>query len=84
MGLYEPVHGSAPDIAGTGKANPIATILSVALMLRYSFNLHKEADLVEQAVARVIEAGYRTADIAADGQKPVNTTQMGQAILDAL
>lgn len=84
MGLYEPVHGSAPDIAGTGKANPIATILSVALMLRYSFNLHKEADAVEQAVASVIEAGHRTADIAADGQKPLNTTQMGQAILDAL
>ncbi|PZC49245.1 MAG: 3-isopropylmalate dehydrogenase [Chloroflexi bacterium] len=84
MGLYEPVHGSAPDIAGTGKANPIATILSVALMLRYSFNLHKEAGLVEQAVASVIEAGYRTADIAVDGQKPVNTTQMGQAILEAL
>ncbi len=84
LGLYEPVHGSAPDIAGTGKANPIATILSIALMLRYSFNLHREADAVERAVGAVVEEGYRTADISNDGVKPVTTSQMGRAIVDAL
>ncbi len=82
--LYEPVHGSAPDIAGKGVANPIATILSVAMMLRYSFNLAREADLVDAAVAHVLESGLRTGDIMQDGAKKVGTEAMGDAILAAL
>ncbi|OYW14338.1 MAG: 3-isopropylmalate dehydrogenase [Rhodospirillales bacterium 12-54-5] len=82
--LYEPVHGSAPDIAGKGVANPIATILSVAMMLRYSFALHTEADLLEAAVAHVLADGLRTGDIMQDGAKKVGTTEMGDAILTAL
>ena len=68
-GMYEPIHGSAPDIAGTGLANPIATILSAAMMLRYSFDLEKESDCIEEAVNRVLEAGWRTKDIAAPGDE---------------
>ncbi|MFN1208736.1 isocitrate/isopropylmalate family dehydrogenase, partial [Enterococcus lactis] len=75
--LYEPVHGSAPDIAGRGIANPIATILSVAMMLRYSFNLQAQADAVEQAVAHVLEAGLRTGDIMQPGAMKVGTLEMG-------
>jgi 3-isopropylmalate dehydrogenase len=82
--LYEPVHGSAPDIAGQGKANPIAMIASFAMALRYSFGLAKEADLVEKAIANALEKGVRTGDIAASGQKSVGTTQMGDAILSEL
>jgi len=82
--LYEPVHGSAPDIAGRGVANPIATILSVAMMLRYSFALTWEADLVEAAVAKVLEQGLRTGDIMQDGMKKVGTAEMGDAIIAAL
>lgn len=82
--LYEPVHGSAPDIAGKGLANPIATILSVGMMLRYSFGLQKEADMVDAAVAKVLEEGYRTADIMQDGKKKIGTAEMGDAILEAL
>ncbi len=82
--LYEPVHGSAPDIAGKGIANPIATILSAAMLLRYSFNLSREAALVEQAVADVLAQGIRTADIVAPGGKSVGTDAMGDAILAAL
>ena len=82
--LYEPVHGSAPDIAGKGVANPIATILSFAMMLRYSFSLLKEADLLEKAVMQVLEQGYRTGDIMQEGKKKVGTREMGDAVLKAL
>jgi 3-isopropylmalate dehydrogenase len=83
-GLYEPVHGSAPDIAGKNIANPIATILSVGMMLRYSFDMPKQADLVENAIKRVLAEGYRTADIMQDGMKRVSTTQMGEQIIKTL
>ena len=82
--LYEPVHGSAPDIAGQGKANPLATLLSFAMMLRYSFDLGDDADLIEQAVQDVLAAGNRTGDIAAAGAATVSTEQMGTALLEAL
>lgn len=81
FGLYEPVHGSAPDIAGKELANPLATILSVAMMLRYTFNLVKEADEVENAVQRALTDGLRTADIAAEGEKIIGTKAMGDAIV---
>ena len=83
-GLYEPIHGSAPDIAGQDKANPIATILSVAMMFRYSFQLAAEADCVEQAVDAVLEAGWRTADIAAPGEKAIGTVEMGRLICEKI
>jgi 3-isopropylmalate dehydrogenase len=82
--LYEPVHGSAPDIAGKGIANPIATILSVSMMLRYSFGMMREADLVDAAIANVLEQGLRTGDIMQPGAKKVGTQEMGDAILAAL
>lgn len=82
LGLYEPSHGAAPDIAGQDKANPIATILSAAMMLRYSFDLDKEADAVEAAVKSVIAEGYRTVDIMAEGMKQVSTAQMGDLIAE--
>lgn len=82
--LYEPVHGSAPDIAGQDKANPLATILSVAMMLRYSFNMQVEADLLEASVENVLNAGIATADIAKPSAKIVGTTAMGDAVLAAL
>ena len=85
FGLYEPSHGSAPDIAGKDLANPIATILSSAMMLRYSFDLEKEADAVENAVKQVLAEGYRTADImVGDGLKEVGCTQMGTLIADRI
>lgn len=80
LGLYEPSHGSAPDIAGKNIANPIATILSAAMMLRYSFDLEKEADAIELAVKQVLEDGYRTIDIMSDGMKQVGTEEMGTQI----
>ena len=80
FGLYEPSHGSAPDIAGKDLANPIATILSAAMMLRYSFDLDQEADAVEEAVRQVLEDGYRTGDIMAEGCKKVGTREMGDQI----
>ncbi len=83
-GLYEPIHGSAPDIAGKGIANPIATILSVAMMLRYSFGMGKEADAVEQAVQKVLAQGMRTADIMQDGMTKISTSEMGDAVVAAL
>jgi 3-isopropylmalate dehydrogenase len=82
LGLYEPSHGSAPDIAGQNIANPIATILSAAMMLRYSLDLDKEADAVEAAVAQVLKEGYRTVDIMNEGMKQCTTTQMGDAIVE--
>lgn len=83
-GLYEPVHGSAPDIAGQGLANPIATILSTALMLRLTFGYGEAADSIERAVAEVLDAGYRTSDIAAGRGDTLSTTQMGEQILKAI
>ena len=80
FGLYEPSHGSAPDIAGKGIANPIATILSAAMMLRFSFDLDKEADAVENAVKKVLAGGYRTVDIMAEGMKQTGTKEMGDLI----
>ena len=79
-GLYEPIHGSAPDIAGQDKANPIATILSVAMMFRYSFQRPEEATAIEEAVDAVLAEGWRTADIAEPGVTPIGTRQMGQLI----
>ena len=84
FGLYEPSHGSAPDIAGQNKANPIATILSAAMMLRYSLDMDKEADAVEAAVQKVLTDGYRTGDIMADGCKIVGTEEMGDLIAQAV
>ncbi len=83
-GLYEPVHGSAPDIAGQNRANPIATIMSVAMMLRYSFAMEEEADMVERAVAATLEEGYRTGDIMEPGMTLVGTREMGSMIISHL
>jgi len=85
-GMYEPVHGSAPDIAGTGKANPLATILSVSMMLRYTLHEGAAADAIEQAVTRVMKNGFRCADIATgeSGEQIVSTAEMGDAILAEL
>ena len=80
LGLYEPIHGSAPDIAGQDKANPIATILSAAMMLRYSFDMDVEAKNIEDAVQKVLEAGYRTGDIMSEGCKQVGCKEMGDLI----
>ena len=82
--MYEPVHGSAPDIAGTGVANPIATILSFAMALKYSLDLDKEADGLEKAVQDVLDEGLRTKDIQTKGMKEVSTTEMGDAIISKL
>ncbi len=81
LGLYEPIHGSAPDIAGMDKANPIATILSTAMMLRYSFKQYAAADAIENAVKSVLEKGYRTADIASAGSTVTGTREMGRLIV---
>jgi 3-isopropylmalate dehydrogenase len=83
-GLYEPIHGSAPDIAGKGLANPLAQILSAAMMLRYTFNLVDAADRIEAAVRRALASGLRTGDIAKPGEKRVGTTEMGEAVLKFL
>ncbi len=84
FGLYEPSHGSAPDIAGKDIANPIATILSAAMMLRFSFDLDKEADAIEDAVRKVLADGYRTVDIMDEGMKQVGTTEMGNLICERI
>lgn len=84
FGMYEPVHGSAPDIAGKDLANPMATILSAAMMLRYTFGLGREADAVENAVKKVLADGYRTADIAAEGEKAIGTVKAGDLIVEAI
>ena len=83
-GMYEPIHGSAPDIAGQGIANPLATILSVAMMLRYSLNQDAAADAVERAVDEVLEAGYRTPYLWAKGLKKVSTAEMGKLVAEAV
>ena len=80
LGVYEPIHGSAPDIAGQGIANPIGTILSVAMLLRHSFDLQEEAEAVERAVDDVLAAGHRTPDLAESGQSSIGTTEMGDLI----
>jgi 3-isopropylmalate dehydrogenase len=84
VGLYEPVHGTAPDIAGQGVANPIAAILSAAMLLRYSLDRVDDADRVERAVRRVLEQGHRTRDIAEPGGQTVGTREMGDLIVGAL
>lgn len=86
LGLYEPIHGSAPDIAGQNKANPIATIISASMMLRYAFKLQKEADAIQNAVTKVLEDGYRTADIANgdEGKKLLGTKEMGDIIVSLI
>ena len=84
VSLYEPIHGSAPDIAGKGIANPIGSILSTAMMLRLSFGMHKEADSIEKSIDAALSEGYRTADISSDGGNQVNTTVMGDVIAGAI
>jgi len=84
LGMYEPIHGSAPDIAGQNIANPIGTIMSAAMMLRYSFNMQKEADNIEQAVNAVLDEGYRTGDIMTDGMTKVTCSQMGDLISERI
>ena len=84
QGLYEPSHGSAPDIAGKGVANPLATILSAATMLRYSLDQDAQAKRIERAVQRVLQQGLRTADIYEPGMTKVGTAAMGDAVLKAL
>jgi 3-isopropylmalate dehydrogenase len=84
QGMYEPIHGSAPDIAGRGVANPLATILSVAMMLRYSLGAPEAADRIDAAVSRVLDQGLRTADIMSEGMRQVGTAEMGDAVVAAL
>ncbi|MFA6866018.1 MAG: 3-isopropylmalate dehydrogenase [Clostridia bacterium] len=84
LGMYEPIHGSAPDIAGKDIANPIATILSIAMMLRFSFGLEKEALAVENAVTKILDENYRTGDIKSEGSKIVGTKEMGNLIVNAI
>ncbi|OYV34459.1 MAG: 3-isopropylmalate dehydrogenase, partial [Thiomonas sp. 20-64-5] len=84
QGLYEPSHGSAPDIAGQGIANPLATILSAAMMLRHSLKLPQQADRIESAVQKALAQGLRTPDIHAPGMQKVSTAQMGDAVVAAL
>jgi 3-isopropylmalate dehydrogenase len=83
VGLYEPVHGSAPDIAGKGIANPLGAILSTAMLLRYSFQLEREASCIEDAVREVLNEGFRTADVARRGEKAVSTQEMGGSVVRA-
>ena len=82
--MYEPCHGSAPDIAGQNLANPLATILSVAMMLRYTFREEAAAKAIEDAVGNVLDQGLRTADIMSEGMTKVGTVEMGQAVVTAL
>ena len=84
FGLYEPSGGSAPDIAGQDIANPIATVLSAAMMLRYSFDLDREADAIEKAVKTILRKGYRTADIAGSGETPLSCSEMTDVIINNL
>ena len=78
--MYEPIHGSAPDIAGRSEANPIASILSAAMMLRWSFGLHKEADAIEAGVQALLDEGYRTFDISNKDDGPLTTSQVGSMV----
>ncbi|HMK23592.1 MAG TPA: isocitrate/isopropylmalate family dehydrogenase [Terriglobales bacterium] len=83
VGLYEPVHGSAPDIAGQGIANPLGAILSAAMLLRHSFHLDREAAAIESAVESVLAAGHRTRDLARAGQPALSTSEMGAKVAEA-
>ena len=83
-GMYEPIHGSAPDIAGMNIANPIGTILSAAMMMRYSFDMPAEADAVEKAVNDVLDAGYRTTDIMSEGKTKVSCSEMGDLVAERI
>ena len=82
--MYEPVHGSAPDIAGQGKANPLAMIMSFAMMLKYSFDMNEDSELIEKAVHNVLSKGFRTLDIKKDNENAVSTQEMGQAVINEL
>ena len=82
--MYEPVHGSAPDIAGQGKANPLAMIMSFAMMLKYSFDMYEDSILLEKSVQNVLSKGLRTPDIKQNNETSISTQQMGQAIIDEL
>jgi len=84
VGLYEPVHGSAPDIAGRSIANPLGAILSVAMMLRITFKLEEEAATIEKAVELALDAGHRTADLAQAGEQSLSTPEMGQRVIEQL
>ncbi|MEG2419274.1 MAG: isocitrate/isopropylmalate family dehydrogenase, partial [Eubacterium sp.] len=84
FGMYEPIHGSAPDIAGEDKANPIATILSVAMLLRYSLNLEAEAAAIEGAVKKTLAQGWRTGDIAVPGETVIGCIEMGNKVIENL
>ena len=84
FGMYEPIHGSAPDIAGKDMANPIATILSAAMLLKFSFGLVAESQAIEDAVTKVLDAGYRTPDIYSEDTKKIGTKEMGKRICDAI
>ena len=84
LGMYEPIHGSAPDIAGMNIANPLGTILSAAMMLRYSFDMIKEADAIEEAVNKVLDEGFRTGDIFEEGFKKVSCSQMGDLVAERI
>ena len=82
--MYEPVHGSAPDIAGQGKANPLAMIMSFAMMLKYSFDMNEDSSLIEKSVQNVLSKGLRTADIKQDNEIAISTQDMGQAVINEL
>lgn len=84
LGMYEPIHGSAPDIAGQDKANPIGTVLAAAMMLKYSFDMEQESQAVENAVNTVLSAGWRTGDMMSEGMKLVGCKEMGRLIAEAL
>ena len=84
LGMYEPIHGSAPDIAGMNVANPLGTILSAAMMLRYSFNMAEEADAIEAAVNQVLSDGYRTGDIMQEGCRKVLCSEMGDLVTERI
>ena len=82
--MYEPAHGSAPDIAGKNMANPMATILSAAMMLRYSFDLKEEADAIEESVRKILDKGFRTPDIMESGKLLIGTMEIGKAIAEGI
>ena len=82
--MYEPVHGSAPDIAGQGKANPLAMIMSFAMMLKYSFDMNEDSNLIEHAVQNVLSKGLRTVDIKQDNENSISTQEMGKAVINEL
>ena len=84
LGMYEPVHGSAPDIAGKGVANPLAMIMSFAMMLKYSFDMNEESNLIEKAVQNVLSKGLRTLDIEENNKKTISTSEMGTAVIHEL